>query len=478
MAHIPLRLSASASELKDDFARVRADLHVPVDFPPEVLVEATAAARQSDPTVVGPGRVDLRDIDLVTIDPPGSRDLDQAFFAERTSDGCRVRYAIADVAAFVAAGGPMDAEAFARGVTLYLPDGRATLYPPAIGEGAASLLPGQNTPALLWTFDLDPKANVTKAHLERAVVRSREALSYAQVQDSIDAGTGAESFVLLREIGMARMELEAERGGTSVDLPSQEVVKVPSGSFELRLEQPLPVERWNAQISLMTGIEAARIMVGAGTGLLRTLPPPEPFVLDRLRRIAASLDVQWPKGSTYANVVRSVDPKSLVHVAFLTQSLRGVRGAGYGLIEPGVKPPIHAAVATHYAHVTAPLRRLADRYVNEIVLAEYSSVPPPMWATARLDEVATAMNEARRRAHAVERAVLDAVESALLAARVGDIFEAVVVDRHRDSVVVQLVDAPVMGTVKMSAGIGQRVDLRLEAVDPQTRSVLWRAEDS
>ena len=112
---------------------------------------------QPPPGAARSARLDARDLDLVTVDPPGTRDLDQAFHAERTGTGYRVHYAIADVAAFVAPGGALDREAFARGVTLYLPDGRAPLYPDDLGEGVASLLPGVDRPALLWTFDLDAR---------------------------------------------------------------------------------------------------------------------------------------------------------------------------------------------------------------------------------------------------------------------------------------------------------------------------------
>src|SRR5579885_1766844 len=130
-------------------AALRAELKLPSVFPPDVLAEAAAATWDAS------GRVDSRDLELVTLDPAGSRDLDQAFLIERRGDGHRVHYAIADVAAFVRAGGLVDAEAHQRGETVYLPDGRVPLYPPSLSEGAASLLPGEDRPAVLWQLDLD-----------------------------------------------------------------------------------------------------------------------------------------------------------------------------------------------------------------------------------------------------------------------------------------------------------------------------------
>ena len=89
---------------------------------------------------------------FVTVDPPGSRDLDQAMHLSRRNSGYRVRYAIADVASFVRPGGAIDQEAIRRVETLYSPDTRTPLHPPVLSEGAASLLPGQTRPALIWTI--------------------------------------------------------------------------------------------------------------------------------------------------------------------------------------------------------------------------------------------------------------------------------------------------------------------------------------
>ena len=90
---------------------------------------------------------DVTELPFLTIDPPGSMDLDQAMHLERRGAGFRVRYAIADVAAFVRPGGAIDAEAHRRVETLYSPDTRTPLHPPVLSEGAASLLPGQVRPA-------------------------------------------------------------------------------------------------------------------------------------------------------------------------------------------------------------------------------------------------------------------------------------------------------------------------------------------
>ncbi len=141
-----------------------------------------------------------------------------------------MHYAIADVAAFVAPGGALDREAFERGETLYLPDGRAPLYPDVLGEGAASLLPAVDRPALLWTFELDAGGAPVETRCERATVRSRAAHSYAEVQSEIDRGDASPSLTLLREIGEHLLDRERDRGGVSIAAPGQEVVRDGAGS--------------------------------------------------------------------------------------------------------------------------------------------------------------------------------------------------------------------------------------------------------
>ncbi len=137
-------------------------------------------------------------------------DLDQALHIERDGDGYVVHYAIADVAAFVTPGDPIDVEANRRGETLYGADSKVPLHPKAISEDAGSLLPDQVRPALLWTIRVDDVGEGTDVTVERARVRSTARLDYHQAQKSIDDGTADETLVLLKEVGELRL---APRGG-------------------------------------------------------------------------------------------------------------------------------------------------------------------------------------------------------------------------------------------------------------------------
>ena len=273
-------------------AAIQAEMEVTPDFPPEVEEAATRAA--ADPRLPD---LDRTDLPFVTIDPASSMDLDQALHIERDGDGYVVHYAIADLAAFVTPGDPIDVEANRRGETLYGADSKVPLHPKAISEDAGSLLPDQVRPALLWTIKVDEVGEGTDVTVERARVRSTARLDYHQAQKSIDDGDARRDPGPAEGGRRARLHREAARGGVSLPLPEQEVV-IEGDRWSLAFRALLPVEQWNAQISLLTGFAAASLMVYARVGLLRTLPEPDPRDVRRLHRTAKALASTGPPSSS------------------------------------------------------------------------------------------------------------------------------------------------------------------------------------
>ncbi|MET8143799.1 RNB domain-containing ribonuclease [Sphaerisporangium sp. NPDC005288] len=468
MSHTTIHASG-APRLAEGFERIRDELRLPEAFPPPTLEEAAQAAATPAPSL--PDRTDLP---LLTVDPAGSMDLDQALCIEERPRGFRVWYAIADVASFVRPGGAIDDEARRRGETLYMPDERVPLHPPVLSEGAASLLPGVVRPAALWCLDLDSDGRTIGADVSRALVRSRERLDYDYVQAAVDTGTADGTLRLLPVVGGLRLALEQERGGVSLPTPEQEVVAHGDG-YRVEFRTPLPAETWNAQISLMTGMAAAAMMLDAEMGVLRTLPPAPPETVARVRRIASALGVAWPDGAGFGQAVAALDPGTPGSAAFLKEATVLLRGAGYTAFngEPP-KDASHAAVAAPYAHVTAPLRRLVDRYGTEVCLSVAAGVPVPEPVQQALSELPALMAGSGRRASAAERACVDLVEAFVLRDRVGQTFDAVVVDVEdgRPGGVVQVADPAVVARCDGDGlPLGEKVQVRLTRADLLTREV-------
>jgi exoribonuclease R len=455
-----------------DFSTLRRELELPDAFPPAAQAEADEVAA-SPPAG---RRTDRTDLAFVTIDPPASMDLDQAMcLARRDGGGYRVHYAIADVAAFVRPDGALAQETWRRGETVYLPDGNVPLHPRALSEGAASLLPDQVRAAVLWTLDLDVDGATVGVHVERATIRSRAKLNYAGVQADADRGTLPEPIALLPDVGARLVERGLTRGAVNLPIPEQDVTPTDDGGWRLALRAPYPVEEFNAQISLLTGMAAGRIMLDGQVGLLRTMPPPPEAALAKLRAAATALGIAWPDGAAVGRVVASVDPADPRGAAFLDQAAELMRGAGYTAFD-GAAPaqPEQSAVAAPYAHVTAPLRRLADRYATEVCLALAAGTAVPEWARAALPKLPEVMAASGQRAGAATRAAIDLTEAVLLEHRVGEHFPAAVLDVEENKAVVAI-DDPAVRARCAGAGLsaGTRIRVRLTVADPKQRRVLF-----
>ncbi|MFJ5860602.1 RNB domain-containing ribonuclease [Pseudarthrobacter sp. NPDC092439] len=413
--------------LEEALSALRTELELPAGFPQEVLADAEAAVASLDMP-----DYDLTDVGFITIDPESSTDLDQALFIEPDGGGYRVLYAIADVPAFVRPGGPLDAETRRRGQTFYAPDGRIPLHPQVISEGAGSLLPDQDCPAFVWDFRLNSAAEVTAVNVRRARIRSRDKLSYKGAQKELDAGTAPPVLQLLKEVGLKRVALERERGGASLNMPDQEIVQLPDGGYRIAAAPQLPVEDWNAQISLMTGMAAARLMLDGKVGILRTMPAPDSRSLDHFRLQTEVLGKPWNGKISYGEYLRTLDPTEPRQLAILHSAGMLFRGAAYTAFDGTVPADaIQSAIGASYAHTTAPLRRLVDRFVLVICEALCSGGGVPVWAREALPLLPGIMAGSDQLASRMERMALDTVEAALLVNHVGQEFDAIVISGSR-----------------------------------------------
>jgi exoribonuclease R len=441
--------------LGEGLARIRRQFQVPAGFPPQVLAAAEAAAARA-PTA----HADRTDRPFVTLDPATSTDLDQAFAIERSGADLVLHYAIADVAWFVDDGGPIDAEAWTRGATQYLPDGKAGLYPPILSEAAASLLPAGPRPAVVFTVRVAPDGAVRLDGAERAVVRSVAKLAYDGVRDS---DLPPDFAALAERIAAA----EARRGAVRVDPPEQEVSAQGDGRLQLRFRPRLASEARNAALSLACNLAVADALQAHGTGLFRVMPEPDERAVKRLRRTARAFGLRWPDMAPLAQFERTLDPADPRQAAFMLAVRRAGAPAAYVPFQADATP-WHAAMAATYAHATAPLRRLADRYVVHAALAVANGRPVPDAATEAFPKLPAVMARAAAYGGQIERAVIDLAETVMLQGREGEVFAAVVTDIDERGARMQLCDLPVVARVAAPGiGPGEGLSVRLVAADPR-----------
>jgi exoribonuclease R len=457
-----------ASLLTDIFQEIRRAEDLPMEFSAAALGEA----ENVEPADVD--RDDLRHIPFVTIDPPDARDLDQAMALESLATGAiRVRYAIADVPSFVTSGSALDVDARQRGMTVYCPDRSVPLHPVDMSEDAASLLPDRDRPAVVFEMDVDGDGELLRSDIGRAMVRSRRRLDYATVQGEFDQGEPPEPIALLERFGRARIEQAVERGAINLRLPEQEI-EPHEGHWRLVDRVEYPVERWNAEVSLLTGMVAADLMVEAGIGILRTLPAPTPEALGMLRGAAKGLGIAWSRDDTAAAILASLDPARPRQHALFEHATRLLRGAGYLGFADG--PPAgdhgHAGVAAVYSHVTAPLRRLVDRFTLATCVALAADEPVPGWVVEAIDDVPVIMQATGARARNVEDRCINAVEAWVLKDRLDERFDAVVVSSSKRGAEVWIDDPPVLTWIDgLNSKPGSVITVEVAAVDPEKGEV-------
>lgn len=453
-------LSDPTHELEQGLAAIRTEFQVPAGFPQRVLAAAEAAARRRpDEHADRTGRA------FVTLDPATSTDLDQAFAIEASGGDLLLHYAIADVAWFVRDGDPVDEEAWVRGETLYLPDGRAGLHPPVLAEGAASLLPDGIKPAVTFTVRVAGDGEVRLDGVERALIRSRAKLAYETVRNA-DLPAG------FAEITSRILSAEKRRGASRVDPPEQEVARTPDG-FELAFRPRREVEERNAALSLATNLAVAEVLQSHGTGLFRVMAEPDERAVARLRHTAEALGVRWPAEVPLDSFEATLDGSDARHAALMLAIRRAGSGASYAPYREGVVP-WHAAMAATYAQATAPLRRLADRYVVQAALAVTSGRPVPPEVAAAFERLPPVMARADALAGRVDRAVVDLAEAIFLTGREGSEFTAVVIDADERGARIQLRDLPIVARITTpSLAPGAEVRVRLTAVDPVRRTTAF-----
>ncbi len=439
--------------LDSGLAAIRTQYKVPQGFPASVEAAAAEAARRPLDA-----RVDRTDWPFVTLDPSTSTDLDQAFTIESAGDDLLLHYAIADVGWFVTPGDPIDVEAWRRGTTLYLPDNKASLYPRVLSEGAASLLPDGQRPAVVFHVRLSCEGVATLDGAERSLIRSRAKLAYDTVT-AADVPAGFDEFA--RRVTAA----ESARGASNLEPPEQHVGR-DDGHYRLTFRPRSVSEDQNAALSLATNLAIASAMQDSGVGLFRVMAAPDERAVHRLRHTARAFGLTWPEDESLESYSRRLDCSRPAEAAFVMAVRRSGGGAEYRPFEAGVVP-WHAAMAATYAHATAPLRRLADRYVVETALSIVQGVPVPDDIGDALTRLPEAMAAADHAANTIDRAVIDLAEAVMMQGHEGETFDAVVTDDDPEGTRIQLTTLAVKAKVQ-AHGVQPGDSLRVKLVKADT----------
>jgi exoribonuclease R len=452
------------NRLTAGITRIREEIGLVAAFPQDTLDEAAAAAARAPDA-----HRDRTAEPFVTLDPASSTDLDQAFCIEPAGADLLLHYAIADVGWFVRSGGAIEREAWKRGMTQYLPGDRVPLYPQVLSEKAASLLPDGPRPAVVFSVRIDPAGQTTIDQIERAVIRSRAKLGYETVRDS-------DLPPLFGELARRIRAAERERGAARVDPPQQELGRGEDGRFWLSLNPQSEAELDNAALSLAANLAVAKLFLAHRTGLFRVMEEPHGPAVAHLRASARARGIAWPRNESLRMLERRLDAGKSAELAFMLEIRKAGHGASYAPFAAG-SPPWHSAMEAAYVHATAPLRRLADRYVIEaaLALAQAGRVPEEIEQAFRA--LPPVMARAASIGGRIERATLDLAEAVLLQGREGETFRAVVTGLDERGARLQLLDIPVVTRVATDGlAENEQIEVALVAADPEKRETRFAVE--
>ncbi len=475
------------------------------------------------------GREDLRAIPLVTIDPDDARDHDDAIWVGASDAGYEVWVAIADVAAYVTEGTPLDQEARARAFSIYLPDRAVPMLPSALSANLCSLVADQDRLCLAVHLQLDASGRTRSARLTEAVMRSRARLTYSGVARDMRwseglPGPGLDPQVRSSIEGADRLaralrKRRIRRGSLELQIPEAEVVLDPKSAMPLdvrrRASDPGVRRAYHLieELMILANEAVAHWLIARGRpAVFRIHPPPDQTRLERLSLLCELLgiefdpdDVASPKRFAAFLATVSEHPAADV-ISMLT--LRSLKQASYALENLG-----HFGLALQaYLHFTSPIRRYPDllvhREVKGALQAEQQttalrSLPssPPLSGenhTAGLREAVEHCNARERKVAEIEREVVDLYRALLMRTQLGSIHEGKVVEVLSAGVIVTLDDPFVdvrvteellgpssyelsedgLRVVAARSGdtisLGDRMLVRVESVRLERRSVLGR----
>jgi ribonuclease R len=457
------------------------------------------------------GRLDLRDMALVTIDPGDARDRDDACFAHADNDpentgGHIVWVAIADVAHYVTSRSVLDKEARMRGNSSYFPDRVVPMLPDRLSGDLCSLHEGVPRACIAVRMQLDAEGNKISHRFVRGLMRSAASLTYQQVQAAMDGTPNEKCAPLLENVIAplyaaygALVTARNLRQPLNLDLPERKVVLDETGVVQsINFSDRLDAHRLIEEFMVLANVAAAETLSEKQQPLLfRVHEEPSPEKLESLRETAQSAGFNMAKGQVLkpAHLNRLLDQAAGTDEAELINisTLRSMTQAYYSAVNLG-----HFGLALRsYAHFTSPIRRYADLVVHRALVSVHGwgkdGLSPD--DIDLLEQTGQQISGTERRSMMAERDTTDRYLAAYLSERLGGEFSGRISGIARFGVFVRMDETGADGLIPirslgreffhfdadtstltgsdtgLTIGIGQRVTVRLVEAAPVTGGI-------
>ena len=481
---------------------------IPTDWNREVRKQAKTFGKDV-PEDAKKGLVDLRDVNLVTIDGADARDFDDAVFAMPSGKGYRLYVAIADVAHYVEKDSALDKEAIRRGTSVYFPDRVVPMLPEVLSNGLCSLNPKVDRLCMVCEMRVGPDGKVARAKFYEAVMRSKARLTYTQVNDFLSGhkDNGVPKAVQkdirnLHEVYKVFAANRRKRGAVELDIPQTRINVGKDGSVESISAVPRnDAHRLIEECMIAANVQAAKfIRKNRIAGLYRVHAKPDPDRFDELRVYLTSLGIKVPhpdhvQPRDFARMIEQVADRPDA-TAISMAMLRSMSHAEYTPKNIG-----HFGLALDaYAHFTSPIRRYPDLLVHRAIRHIVNGGKPGAYAYdgSRMEQLGQMMSAHERRAEDATREVEAWLKCQYMEGRVGREYPGVITGITNFGAFVQIPELQIDGLVHVTslesdyyafdAGsqslvgertgtryrLGDALDIVVSRVDMETRRIDFR----
>lgn len=438
---------------------------IPDRWPEAVKAEAEEFGK-TVPAKAKRGRVDLRELPLVTIDGADARDFDDAVYCEPDGDGdgWRLVVAIADVAHYVAPGSAIDKEATRRGTSVYFPDRVVPMLPQVLSNGLCSLNPKVDRLAMVCEMRIASSGKVAKAEFHQAVMRSAARLTYSQVARVLDGAKPAAARVpktvvphlqnlhaLYRALARAR----SRRGALELEIPQLRIRLDERGEIEAVESVPRnDAHKLIEECMIAANVAAARFLREKRLPTLyRVHAKPDPERFEDFRLYAQSLGLKVPdpqqmKPQAFAKLMREVAERPDAYTISMAL-LRAMAHAEYTPDNIG-----HFGLALPaYAHFTSPIRRYPDLLVHRAIKHAIAGGKPGKFRYSHddMERLGQLTSAHERRAEDATREVEAWLKCQFMEDKVGERHEGIVTGVTHFGLFVQLTEFQVDGLVHVSS---------------------------
>ena len=414
---------------------------LPEEFPKKVLEEAQKVA-QPIPQEEIDRRLDIRDLNIFTIDGEDAKDLDDAISIERLSNGnFKLGVHIADVTHYVHEKSKLDKEALKRATSVYLVDTVIPMLPKTLSNGVCSLNPHEDKLTLSVFMEIDRKGNVQQYDIKETIINSKARMTYTEVSDILEHDDEelkakyshvADDFKTAEELAKILMQRRNQRGAIDFDFPEAKIILTPEGKVsDIKEYERRISNRIIEEFMLITNETVAEHYFWLNIPFVyRIHETPSSEKMQELGKFVSTF------GYTIKGDLEEVHPKALQSIisaikgkkeeeAISTIMLRSLRQARYSPECSG-----HFGLAAkYYSHFTSPIRRYPDLQIHRIIKEQLNNKinkKRQEQLVNIVDYASTQSSERERAADLAERDVKDYYKAVYMEDKVGEEFDGVV----------------------------------------------------